>query len=128
MHLWLVKVSALSEHEYTFFVIKLFHENERWVFMSPNPSTLSILSQFLKCRGFAFLYSQYLLVCWIDIKYLLLSLSPVLYRMKHPSLNKIESIDTSILNQNNCFQRSSNSATIDTLILLLIQMPLLSLF
>ena len=28
MHLWLVKVLVLSEYEYTFFLLKLFHENE----------------------------------------------------------------------------------------------------
>ena len=32
MHLWLVKVSALTEYEYTLFLLKLFHENELSLF------------------------------------------------------------------------------------------------
>ena len=52
MHLWLVKVSALSEYKYTYFLLKLFRENESQAFFS------------LSCENIRHLRFYKANICW----------------------------------------------------------------
>ena len=66
MHLWLEKVSVLSEYEYTFFMLKLFHENELQVFHLVRQQCLFSLS-YENIRSLRFYKAN---ICWF-VKFIL---------------------------------------------------------